>query len=47
MIVLYFCYRKFLGLILKYQIYQSFAEELESDESDLIKHVAENNVRIV
>ncbi|KOB76052.1 Angiotensin-converting enzyme, partial [Operophtera brumata] len=38
---------KFLGVILKYQIYQSFAEELESDESDLIKHVAENNGRLL
>lgn len=37
---------KFLGLILKYQIYQSFAEELVSDESDLIRQVAENNGRL-
>ncbi|XP_063390771.1 angiotensin-converting enzyme-like protein Ace3 [Cydia fagiglandana] len=38
---------KFMGLILKYQIYQSFAEELISDESDLIKHISENNDRLV
>ncbi|KAH9634352.1 hypothetical protein HF086_000609 [Spodoptera exigua] len=38
---------KFMGLILKYQIYQSFAEELISDDSDLIKHVAENNERLI
>lgn len=37
---------KFMGLILKYQIYQSFAEELESDESDLLQHVASNNDRL-
>ncbi|XP_049870972.1 angiotensin-converting enzyme-like [Pectinophora gossypiella] len=37
---------KFLGVILKYQIYQSFAEELASDESDLVKHVADSNSRI-
>ncbi|KAM3966927.1 LOW QUALITY PROTEIN: angiotensin-converting enzyme [Aphomia sociella] len=37
---------KFMGLILKYQIYHSFAEELISDESDLVKHVSENNERI-
>lgn len=37
---------KFLGVILKYQIYQSFAEELISDDADLIKHVAENNQRL-
>lgn len=36
-----------MGLILKYQIYQSFAEELVSDESDLIQHVAENNDRLM
>lgn len=35
-----------MGLILKYQIYQSFAEELISDESDLVKHIAESNVRL-
>lgn len=35
-----------MGLILKYQIYQSFAEELESDESDLVKHVALNSGRL-
>ncbi|KAI8420765.1 hypothetical protein MSG28_007978 [Choristoneura fumiferana] len=38
---------KFMGLILKYQIYQSFAEELISDESDLIKHISENNDRLL
>ncbi|KAF9791732.1 hypothetical protein SFRURICE_020131, partial [Spodoptera frugiperda] len=38
---------KFMGLILKYQIYQSFAEELISDDSDLIQHVAENNERLI
>ncbi|XP_075976077.1 angiotensin-converting enzyme-like protein Ace3 [Anticarsia gemmatalis] len=38
---------KFMGLILKYQIYQSFAEELMSDESDLVKHIAENNDRLI
>nr|XP_026485355.1 angiotensin-converting enzyme-like [Vanessa tameamea] len=38
---------KFLGIILKYQIYQSFAEELISDDSDLVKHVAENNQRLI
>ncbi|KAJ8724332.1 hypothetical protein PYW08_015806 [Mythimna loreyi] len=38
---------KFMGLILKYQIYQSFAEELVSDESDLIHHIAENNDRLM
>ncbi|KAI5636366.1 angiotensin-converting enzyme domain-containing protein [Phthorimaea operculella] len=37
---------KYLGIILKYQVYQSFAEEQEIDESDLVKHVAENNVRL-
>lgn len=42
----YIIFRKFMGLILKYQIYQSFAEELMSDESDLIKHVAENSDRL-
>lgn len=36
-----------MGLILKYQIYQSFAEELISDESDLIKHISENNDRLL
>jgi hypothetical protein len=35
-----------MGLILKYQIYQSFAEELASDESDLLTHVASNNDRL-
>lgn len=38
---------KFMGIILKYQIYQSFAEELISDDSDLIRHVADNNNRLV
>lgn len=38
---------KFMGMILKYQIYQSFAEELISDESDLVKHIAETNDRLV
>ncbi|CAH2040681.1 unnamed protein product, partial [Iphiclides podalirius] len=38
---------KFLGLILKYQIYQSFAEELISDDYDLVKHVAEKNERLI
>ncbi|CAH0583162.1 unnamed protein product [Chrysodeixis includens] len=38
---------KFMGLILKYQIYQSFAEELVSDESDLLVHISENNDRLV
>lgn len=33
--------------MLKYQIYQSFAEELMSDDSDLIQHVAENNQRLM
>ncbi|XP_028160304.1 angiotensin-converting enzyme-like [Ostrinia furnacalis] len=37
---------KFMGLILKYQIYHSFAEELESDDSDLIKHIAEHSNRL-
>ncbi|XP_061385352.1 angiotensin-converting enzyme-like [Danaus plexippus] len=37
----------FLGLILKYQVYQSFAEELRSDDSDLIQHVSENNQRLI
>ncbi|XP_052754524.1 angiotensin-converting enzyme-like [Galleria mellonella] len=37
---------KFMGLILKYQIYHSFAEELISDESDLVQYVSENNERI-
>lgn len=36
-----------MGQILKYQIYQSFAEELPSDESDLIKHVADKNGRLM
>lgn len=35
-----------MGLILKYQIYQSFAEEMESDESDLVKHIATHNDRL-
>lgn len=43
----FFVFRKFMGLILKYQIYQSFAEELISDESDLIKHISENNDRLL
>ncbi|CAG4969703.1 unnamed protein product [Parnassius apollo] len=38
---------KFMGLILKYQIYQSFAEELISDDYDLVKHVAEKNERLI
>ncbi|KAJ0177900.1 hypothetical protein K1T71_006773 [Dendrolimus kikuchii] len=38
---------KFMGIILKYQIYQSFAEELISDDSDLVQHIAENNGRLV
>ncbi|CAH2254113.1 jg12106 [Pararge aegeria aegeria] len=38
---------KFLGLILKYQIYQSFAEELISDDLDLITHVFQNNQRLI
>lgn len=38
---------KFMGLILKYQIYQSFAEELVSDESDLINHIADSNDRLI
>ncbi|XP_072949997.1 angiotensin-converting enzyme-like protein Ace3 [Epargyreus clarus] len=38
---------KFMGLILKYQIYQSFAEELVSDDYDLVKHVGENNERLM
>ncbi|CAB3255539.1 unnamed protein product [Arctia plantaginis] len=38
---------KFMGLILKYQIYQSFAEEMMSDNSDLVEHIAENNYRLV
>ncbi|XP_053605335.1 angiotensin-converting enzyme-like protein Ace3 [Plodia interpunctella] len=37
---------KFMGLILKYQIYQSFAEELSSDESDLLQHVNESSNRL-
>ncbi|KAL4707323.1 hypothetical protein ACJJTC_019861 [Scirpophaga incertulas] len=37
---------KFMGLILKYQIYQSFAEELISDESDLLEHVAISSDRL-
>ncbi|XP_059056502.1 angiotensin-converting enzyme-like [Achroia grisella] len=37
---------KFMGLILKYQIYHSFADELISDEHDLVNHVSENNERI-
>ncbi|XP_060802153.1 angiotensin-converting enzyme-like [Amyelois transitella] len=37
---------KFMGLILKYQIYQSFAEELSSDESDLLQHVNETSDRL-
>lgn len=36
-----------MGLILKYQIYQSFAEEMISDDSDLVEHIAENNYRLV
>ncbi|VVC89802.1 angiotensin-converting enzyme-like [Leptidea sinapis] len=38
---------KFMGLILKYQLYQSFAEELMLDDSDLISHVADRNQRLV
>ncbi|CAH3994097.1 inactive angiotensin-converting enzyme-related protein-like [Pieris brassicae] len=38
---------KFMGLILKYQVYQSFAEELMSDDDDLVEHVAENNQRLI
>nr|XP_049693128.1 angiotensin-converting enzyme-like protein Ace3 isoform X3 [Helicoverpa armigera] len=38
---------KFMGLVLKYQIYQSFAEELVSDDSDLVNHIAENNDRLI
>ncbi|CAH0751872.1 unnamed protein product [Diatraea saccharalis] len=37
---------KFMGLILKYQIYQSFAEELESDDADLLAHVAAYHDRL-
>ncbi|CAH0672770.1 unnamed protein product [Chilo suppressalis] len=37
---------KFMGLILKYQIYQSFAEELESDDDDLLAHVGANHERL-
>ncbi|CAK1544141.1 unnamed protein product [Leptosia nina] len=38
---------KFMGLILKYQVYQSFAEELMSDDGDLVTHVSENNQRLI
>ncbi|XP_014368466.2 angiotensin-converting enzyme [Papilio machaon] len=38
---------KFMGIILKYQIYQSFAEELISDDYDLVKHVMEKNERLI
>ncbi|XP_045496861.1 inactive angiotensin-converting enzyme-related protein-like [Colias croceus] len=38
---------KFMGLILKYQVYQSFAEELMSDDGDLVTHVADNNQRLI
>lgn len=38
---------KFMGLILKYQIYQSFAEELYEDHADLVKYISENNHRLM
>ncbi|XP_068623764.1 angiotensin-converting enzyme-like [Battus philenor] len=38
---------KFMGIILKYQIYQSFAEELISDDYDLVMHVSEKNDRLI
>ncbi|XP_041988913.1 angiotensin-converting enzyme-like [Aricia agestis] len=37
----------FLGIILKYQIYQSYAEELMTDEGDLTEHVATSNARLI
>lgn len=36
-----------MGIILKYQIYQSYAEELISDDYDLVKHVTEKNERLM
>lgn len=38
---------KFLGIILKYQIYLSFADELMSDDDDLIQYVSQHNDRLV
>ncbi|XP_037975647.2 angiotensin-converting enzyme [Plutella xylostella] len=38
---------KFMGLILKYQIYQTFAEELISDDADLAQHVSVDNSRLM
>lgn len=36
-----------MGLILKYQIYHSFAEELASDDADLISYISNNNNRLM